>query len=557
MIRNLSSWCRLGRDRKAATAVFVALAFPLMLGASAFVADLGIAYVNIRQLQALADAGAAAAAASPVSGDALVKQLLDANGTPSIESHLEFGSYLPDASLRPEERFTASTLPNAAESADAVDVRLTQKVPRIFAGFLGTSVGEVSAHATASIPKVASLSLGTEVTSLDRNMLEFAGTLLGKTHLTEADFNAVRRARFPLRAFLKGIVEDSGGSLSSNSRVEDIIDRPVAVGRLLILVADILGALGDNMASPVFRKAARIDPLRLITPAKFVVVNDTALQETLGQTTPTLSAQISAANLLQAIIAGGGFGLEQTTTIPLTPFAQADLEVLLGGGAVGAPLAVGTMPITADSNIVRARLHLRTKDAMPLLSGSLDFPIELVVSGGKAVLTGLTCAKNPADREVRVSVTPSIVRLSVGGSVLPLDKVQVTDVPAKVTVLTSMLGFGRINASGGYVLRQLAPTTLVFRGNEIGNGTVKSVATANAIQSLIRGLLDDTVLSVEAGPFSMSLTPFFAPIMTFMYGLAPVVDTFLVNALGQFGIGLGTTSVRVDDIACGHARIVG
>jgi hypothetical protein len=124
------------RSERAQIILLLALTLPVMIGAMAMSADVGVLYFNWQCLQSAADAGAVAGAAYLPSNSALA--ISTAN------------SFVAKNGIRPAE-ITSTTVSSDAHS---LNIRLLRNVPYSFALLLGLVTGNVSAQATAQIQTI-------------------------------------------------------------------------------------------------------------------------------------------------------------------------------------------------------------------------------------------------------------------------------------------------------------------------------------------------------------------------------------------------------------------
>jgi hypothetical protein len=124
------------RSERAQIILLLALTLPVMIGAMAMSADVGVLYFNWQCLQSAADAGAVAGAAYLPSNSALA--ISTAN------------SFVAKNGIRPAE-ITSTTVSSDAHS---LNIQLLRNVPYSFALLLGLVTGNVSAQATARIQTI-------------------------------------------------------------------------------------------------------------------------------------------------------------------------------------------------------------------------------------------------------------------------------------------------------------------------------------------------------------------------------------------------------------------
>lgn len=543
---------RFAGSAAASVAIVFAFSIPMLIGASAFATDLGILYLERRVLQKAADAAALAAAADLSKAQTAARRMLDANGAGEAAFTLGLGRYLPDATLDRDERFVPG-----GEGANAVAVEARLSVPLYFGRMFGKDAETVSVRSRAALMPEVSFSIGSRLASVDPALADAVlGKWIGGTlDLDVMDYRNLARPRVELGSLLRGLAVLGG--LATDSRVRDVIERPVTLSALLGLAADDLERLGDLPGAAVSRKAgrARASLALRIVPADILRLGEELKDLSVDYPSRALAARLSMLGLLSASLVDRGIGNEASLSLGLPGLAAADMALLLGEEARTArTMAVGRAPVAADTAQARARLRLNTGVAVASLGAGIDLPFELVVAGGRAELLSAACPADPARREVRLMVTPGVLRLSIGTSPPPLDEMTLTDTVAPAAILATPLV--RVEAKGTLVLRQTQPISLVFRGAEIGNGTVKTVRTHSISESLVASLLGETTLTPRAGPLGLGGIVS-GPLRTALVALAGPIDTLLAASLGLAGIGVGEADVRVDDLVCSNVRLVG
>ena len=133
-MKNSSKYSK--RSERAQLVVVLALVLPVLIGAMAMSADVGLLYFNWQCLQSAADAGAVAGAA-----------YLPSDSTTAISTANAFVA---------KNRILASEITSTTVSGDAqsLNIKLARTVPYGFALLLGLVSGTVSAQATAQIQTI-------------------------------------------------------------------------------------------------------------------------------------------------------------------------------------------------------------------------------------------------------------------------------------------------------------------------------------------------------------------------------------------------------------------
>jgi Flp pilus assembly protein TadG len=124
------------RSERAQIILLLALTLPVLIGAMAMSADVGVLYFNWQCLQSAADAGAVAGAAYLPSSSALAISIAN--------------RFASKNGILPGE-ITSTTVSSDARS---LNIQLKRTVPYSFALLLGLVTGTVSAQATAQIQTI-------------------------------------------------------------------------------------------------------------------------------------------------------------------------------------------------------------------------------------------------------------------------------------------------------------------------------------------------------------------------------------------------------------------
>lgn len=531
---------RFRRSGSGSVALTFCLALPVLIGATTFATDMGNLYLQRRGLQGTTDAAALAAATQPGKAQDIVRWLLDENGHRNARFTLTFGSYQADASGA--RRFT----PQAGGSS--VRVEASKDIDLHFAGIFGLTKQTVAARSDAARAPIVSLSAGSRLASAEPTLLNPLLTkLVGvPLDLKIADYSALLKSSLPLKPLLSGLAETLGES-PVDALLGNVLTKPLKISVVLDLLSRQMDAKGDLPAGAALRKMA----LQLksssatVTLGGALALDPTLSQSTLGRAATHLSSSISVSSLVDALVDQTRTHTAIETRIGLPPLLAQGVELLIGESQKDVrSMAVsdGLPRIATDQ--VRARLSVQ--GGVPGLA-EVKLPLELVVAGGTAEVVSATCSDKAWEREVTVSVRPGLARLSLGdwGS-RRLAQANVTDRLAPVLILPGAQGVANVSIA-------TPPRTVTFRGDEIGSGATKSVDTKNLVSNLLASVLGETDIKL----MGLSLGPLFDPIKPILETLAKPVDTILNAVLATAGVRVGELDIRVDDLACQQARIIG
>jgi len=151
------------RAREGGVSILTAVSFITLIGCAGLAVDVGSVYLESRRLQGSADLAALAAMQNPAQAEALAAATVAANRWPrGTRVRVVRGTYAPDRSVRPAERFR----PGAA-NVNAVRVAVTTDAPLYFGRlFIPSGRMTIYREATASEAQLASFQIGTRLLSL-------------------------------------------------------------------------------------------------------------------------------------------------------------------------------------------------------------------------------------------------------------------------------------------------------------------------------------------------------------------------------------------------------
>ncbi|WP_062112895.1 pilus assembly protein TadG-related protein [Aureimonas sp. AU40] len=533
---------RFGENRSGNIALTFCIALPVMIGATTFATDMGNLYLQRRSLQGTADAAALAAAGQPSKGQALVRRILDENGHKAASFALSFGAYKVDASGA--RRFTPQADGPIARVEAASDIELH------FAGIFGLTKQSVAAKSDAARMPVVSLSAGSRLAAAEPTVLNplFEKLLGFKVDLKVADYNALLTSSLPLKPLLSALAQTMGES-PVDAILGNVLTKPLKISVVLDLLSRQMDAKGDSPAGAALRKMA----LQLksssatVTLSEALALDPALLQSSLGHASARLASSISVLGLVDALLGQNRVDATIKADVGVPGLASQKVELMIGEALKKTrSMAVSDgLPKIATDQI---RMRLTTQVGL-LGLGEVKLPLELVVAGGTAEVVSVTCSDKAWEREVKVAIRPGLARLSLGDTDRrPLAQAHVNDRLSPV-MIASLLGVeGVANA-----VIAATPKTVTFRGNEIGSGATKSVDTKSLVSGLFSTVLKETdfkMLGLSAGPILATVEPL---LMT----LAKPIDEILNSVLATAGVRVGELDVRVDDLACQQARIVG
>jgi uncharacterized membrane protein len=544
---------RFKNDRKGAVALLTALLLPVLIGAGAFATDLGLLYLQGRTLQAVTDAAALAVLARPNRAETVVRKLLDEAGFAEATFTVTVGDHNPNGTDA-SNRFA----PHEGGSA----FRVETSVPGRFflAKIFESAPPVITARADAAASPIVSFSVGTRLASVSPPIVNLLlEKVLGtRIDLQLVDYRGLLNAKVPLGDLLQTIAVEALGSGVADAVVGDILTRPVRLTLLVGSLESLTERQHDLVAASVLRKLSQqVAQTSTTVRLADLIDRDASLDRVrLNYPAPALQARLSVLSLINASLRQEAVGNHVQVKTDLPGLARVSLDLLLGERMQSArPLTVSSASGAVQSDQVRLQLSVSTTQLLALLGTKLTLPVEVVSAGGQARLVDVQCSNNPTDRRVRVEVVPGLARVSVGAPNQPLSTAHVNQPLDATDLVSSPLArvFGRANL----ISKQSTPTVLTFNGSEIGNGTIKTARTRSIVSSLVASTLRETEITVRMLGVGLALPGLGGVVAAAITPLAEPLDALVAAALAVAGVQLGEMDVRVDDLVCGHGRIVG
>jgi len=544
------------RARDGATAVLTAVCGAALVGFVGLAIDVGAVYLDSRRLQGTVDLAALAAIQNPAQAEALAAATVSANRWPhDARIRVVLGTYAPDRSVRPVERFR----PNAP-GPNAVLVEVTVTTPLYFARlFAPRGRMTITRHATAAQASMASFQIGSRLVALRGGVANqiLSGLTGSSVALSVMDYDSLARADVDLISYVDALrtrldIEAASYDQTLNSAV----DAPDA----LQSIADVL-AMQDARAERAMRRIAEaaeragsVGPLDTLIELGPYAAQDHAAQ--IGASQIRVGAMDLASAILQ--LANG----------------ERQVRVDLGAGVPGLAsttvwLAIGERPnnspwiaVTDSSEVVirtaQTRVYVESQVRPSGALGSLAsvrLPILLELASAEARLANIQCGFDHRGREVALDVAPSIGSLSLGQiDVSRLDNFRSELRPQRAELVRA--GLIAVEGESHVELGGQSWQRVRFSSRDIENAAVRHVATRDAARATVSTLLGQADLSVRAGGLGLSTGAVTNSVRgTLSSAAAPLDD--LVNGLSDLlGVRLGEADVRVNGVRCGGAALV-
>ena len=539
-------------DRRGGVGVLVALAMPLLIGFAAFAVDLGSATLDSRRLQGIADAAAIAAAGDPDHADTLARaSVASAGWSRAIAVTTRVGRYRRDPAVAVGARF----VPGSA-GADAVRVSLNATSPAFFATIFGSHGIAIGRAATATRQRLASLSIGTRLASVNGGLANaYLSALTGSSvALSAVSYDALAGADVDLFGFLGAL--NTSASLKAASFGEIAAAR-VTQGQALGALASALDARGNGSAAGAVRTLALTAPGRSLSLSALIDPGPYGAQATGGSGVARVNAMALVTALVQLA--------SPTRQVAL------DLGASTGLSSSKVTLAVGERPqqspwiaIGTDGSVVvrtaQARLYVDqqlTPAPLPGLLGTIGVRVPLFVelASGEARLTAIDCA-SAASAGVSVEARPSPGTAAIAA----LDPARLSDFSQPVALSPARLvdlAVVQVDGKATIDLGQAEPwQPLRFSAADIAAGTSRTVSSGTVVTSVAGSLAQRLTLSARVIGLPLPVGPLLSGVGSRVAAAAPGLDALLDLATGTLGVHVGQADVRVTGMRCGVGALV-
>ncbi|MBX3431346.1 MAG: hypothetical protein KF779_17305 [Hyphomonadaceae bacterium] len=541
------------RAEAGGVSVLTGMSFLVLLGFSGFAVDLGSVYLESRRLQGSADLAALAAMQNPVQAEALATATVAANQWPhDTRVRVVHGTYAPDRSVRPAERFRP--MPGGG---NAVRVELTTSAPLYFGRlFVPRGRMTIRREATAAETQLASFQIGTRLLSLQGGVANqvLSGLTGSSVNLSVMDYNALLRANVNVLEYVEALrTRLDIEAASYNETLDASADAPVALEALADVVAE-TDERAERALRAMARASERSGPLRGLS--NVLDLGPYGAQDHATQSADT-GIQVGAMDLATAIlqVANGS--------------RQVQLD--LGAGVPGLTstkvwLAIGERPnnspwltVTNDNDIVirtaQTRLYIEANAGAGSLA-NVRIPILVELASGQARLEDINCGWGGSNnRTVSLGVSPGIGSLMLGEvSISRLNNFRSNLSPDPAQL--ARIGIARVEGEGRIDIGGQQWSTVRFNNSDIERSTVKTVSTGDAARATVSTLLGQTNLTVRAAGLGLNTTALTSAVGDVLSSAAGPLDS-LINGLSDLlGVRLGEADVRVNGVRCGGAALV-
>ena len=542
------------RARKGGASVITALSSVAIIGFAGLATDVGGVYLESRHLQGTADLAALAAMQDPRQAQTLAAATVADNRWPEgTRVSVTPGAYAADRALPPAQRFRA----NAGEQ-NAVRVDVTTSAPLFFGRlFIPEGRMTITRQATAAQTRMASFQIGSRLLALRGGVANqlLSGLTGSSVNLSVMDYNALLQADVDLLIYIEALRTRLDLEAASFERTLDArVEAPVALEAL----ADALAPTNDRAARAMRRIAEAADHTGALRGLNDLIdLGPYAAQDHAGDGRADI--RVNAMDLAAAVlqIADGDRQVRLQLGADVPGLASTDVWLAIGERPNNSPW----LTITDDSDVIirtaqmRLYIEANVRPGGALGLAQVRVPVLTELAAGQARLADIRCGFAGSQREVTLSVAPSIGSLTLG-EINPnrLDDFRTPLRAARASLVrTAALqveGYARIDLGGEQW------QNVRFSGAEIDRGVVKTVATRDAVRATLSSLLGEADLNVRVLGLGLGVGPITQTLRGALTNVAAPLDDLVNGLTDLLGVRLGEADVRVNGVRCGGAALV-
>lgn len=521
----------------------------MLAGSAAFAVDTGSLYLERRRLQGVADAAALSAANSEALETA-ARSAIGANqtGDASIE-RIERGSYSPDSSLAPADRF----LPSGSDG-NAVRLTLGRDVPLFFGKFLtGRPTARVSVRATAARVDLASFSIGSRLASVSGGL---PGQLLSSIAGTDLNINVMDA---------QGLVSADVDILAFSDALRTQASlQGLTFGETLasnISLPKVLNALASTASSASAQSALRAIALK-VPPVSVQLSKLIDLGPLSGETKADPARPIKAdayALVREALeIATGKRQLDLDLGANVPGVVSTKVTLAMGERPANSPWLAVSKDRSVKVRTAQTRLYVDAKVGGSGLLGlaTVHLPIFVELANAEASLRSISCP-TPSTATVSLDVTTAAGQVAIGDvDTAALGNFNTAITPRRTTLVKVLL-LAEVTGQSNVTLGGAGAQKATFTAQEIAAGKSHSVSTNDLAQGTAASLIRNVDLQAIALGIGINLSLVTATVGTVLQGVAAPLDSVLNDLTGLLGVNVGQADVRVNGLRCGKPILVG
>lgn len=571
-LRNMHSHVRslwMGTDGN--IAISAAASLPLVIGSLALAVDYGTLTLERRAAQNTADLAAIVAAGSLDDPETAVATFLRDNGhdylietesgyldphgetKPSADEHagllvIDRGRYVADPALPPADRFRPTKV-----GANAARVRLAFDGELHFAS-LFTEPPRIETVGTAHAADRASFSIGSRLLSLDGGILNTVlGSLLGsELSLSVMDYEALIAADISLVSFFDALATELDLEAAT---YDELLAGSASVGQLTDALAKTRGP--SQSTSSILARVAGAASGNTKRIALASLFDPGPLANTEIGTDPGLAIKAAALDMLSAFaaMANGAKQVAVNIEAGLPGIASVRTKLAIGEPPVETSwIAVGDTGATVRT--AQTRLHFEVNVAGSGAISVIRLPLYVEVAYGEATLADITCQPNTRRATVSLDARPGVLEAAIG-DVRPADFLDFDDEPTVAQARLVDLLLLRVDEAAHLEATNLTTDRVRFTSTDIARGTIKSVHTQQALQSLMSSLLGRLDLDIRLLGFGLGSPHATQRLLAdTLAGVTVPLDRLVANTLLALGIRIGEADLRVTGAQCERPVLV-
>lgn len=561
------------RSRTGNVAISAGLVMPLMIISMALGIDYGYLTLQRREMQAIADLAAIAAAANVKSAEQAVLDHFRSNGiafavsTPeglmTVDGELlpreaaasgvatvERGRYVPDPAVEAGQRFVRNATP-----ADAVQVAIEKKGD-IYLAAMFSDPPELAVVGTAARYKLAAFSVGSRLASFNGGLLnavlrQILGTNIS---LTAMDYEALLDADIEIQPLLRIVATRLNLTAAS---YEDVLradlTMPQFIGSLRLLPG-----LGGTAASALKSiELATAGDKRTFTLAQILSIDPK--QRLRVDAGSNWGMSVNALQVVSAAaIANGEHQIAFDATLGLPGLASAKIKLSIGEPPVDTPshrlAAPGAAVRTAQT---RLAVVVNVDGLAELAGTTLRVPLYVEIAHAEAKLADIQCfGGTPENAVVAIDAMPGVAEIALG----EVDPSILASFSAEARVASARIvdaALLKIDALAHVESKNSQPSRIIFSPSEVSSRTVKSVSTKDILSSTTQTLLGKLETEIQVGLVSLGSPSLVRQALEQTLGaVAAPIDELLYNLLLLAGVRIGEADIRVTSVNCQQPVLV-
>ena len=464
------------------------------------------------------------------------------------------GTYTPDGSIAPAQRFVAATpLPNA------VKVTLAQSVPLFFGRIItGRGSTQITATATAARIDYAAFSIGTRLAAVQGGLpnallSSLAGTNL---NLSVADYNALVGTQINLLTFSQALATQLNLTAAS---FNDTLNANATLPQVLSALA---AASGNPAAASALQNLAVKVPPTTVQLSNLINLGPYGSQDHADPST-AISADGYSIVRESLALANGQRQVAANLGVSLPGVASTDLSLAIGQRQEHSPWLTVAQDGSVSVRTAQARLYLDTKLLNALGLTSVHLPIYTELAEAQAKLASISC-QGQGNATVALNVLPSVGSLAVANVTpsqlsnfaSPVTEQQATiaqllpalpGLPVTNVVAKTHVDLGGSNA--GWQQTSFSPA-------DIAAHTIHTVSTNDLTQGVASSLLGKTTLTAQVLGVPVNLSSVTSAVGSLLTPLAPSLDGLIDQVTDLLGVHVGQADVGIDGVRCGKPSLV-